>query len=94
MARRGAHLSCRRGGDDAGDYPGQIASSAQDSPQANNAIWVFMIEKLWIFVLLMSRTLFFSLVFRSLNEASLLEGTLHVVEIDSYLLRPELVLLF
>jgi len=56
--------------------------------------WVFMIEKLWIFVLLMSRTLFFSLVFRSLNEASLLEGTLHVVEIDSYLLRPELVLLF
>ena len=56
--------------------------------------WVFMIEKLWIFVMLMSRTLFFSLVFRSLNEASLLEGTLHVLEIDSYLLTSELVLLF
>ena len=56
--------------------------------------WVFMIEKLWIFVLLMSNTLFFSLVFRSLNEASHLEGALHVLEIDSYLLMSELVILF
>jgi hypothetical protein len=52
MARRGAHLSGRRAGDAAGDYPGQIARSTQDSPQANNAIWVFMIEKPCIFVLL------------------------------------------
>ena len=87
MARRGAQLRSRRGGD--GDYP----RSAEDSPKLTMP-WVFMIEKLWIFVLLMSSTLFFSLVFRGLNEASLLEGTLYVLEIDSYLLRPELVLLF